>query len=177
MRLPHASIIRDNFDGRPLLLPTNDGVMDTVGTAVSKLGIDTAPILALRGQMQAVTDSGQKVYWVAHSRGGEDFVQAANGHAKKDLSGNFVVFHAGANTQFMTKPILKAAGIETYNDDGYRDSPYDLVPQIVGLRALADPLNFVKSLVAAPCIFFCSAANSPHTLPYNWDNLLQTKTP
>lgn len=60
---------------------------------------------------------------------------------------------------------------------GYRDSPYDLVPQIVGLRALTDPLNFVKSLVAAPCIFFCSAANSPHTLPYNWNNLLRTEAP
>ena len=59
----------------------------------------------------------------------------------------------------------------------YRDNSNDLVPQIVGLRALTNPLNFVKSLVAAPCIFFCSAANSPHTLPYDWDNLLQTKTP
>jgi filamentous hemagglutinin len=156
--------------------PTNGGVMDTAGTLVSKLGIDTAPIVALRGQMQAVTDSGEEVYWVAHSRGGVDYVQAANGPGKQDLSGNFVVFHAGANTRLMTEPILDAAKIKLYND-GYRDSPYDLVPQIVGLRALTNPLNFVKSVVVLPCVFFCSAANSPHTLPYNWDNLLQTKTP
>ena len=154
--------------------PTNGGVMDTAGTLVSKLGIDTAPILALREQMQAVTDSGQIVHWVAHSRGGEDLAQAASGQS--NLSGNLVVFHAGANTRFMTEPILSAAKINLYNN-GYRDSPYDLVPQIVGLRALTDPLNFVKSLVAAPCIFFCSAANSPHTLPYNWNNLLRTEAP
>ncbi len=76
----------------------------------------------------------------------------------------------------MTESILDAAKIKLYND-GYRDSPNDLVPQIVGLHSLTNPLNFVKSLVVLPCVFFCSAANSPHTLPYNWDNLLQTKTP
>jgi len=71
----------------------------------------------------------------------------------------------------MTDPILRSANIGQFND-GYRDSSYDLVPQIVGLRALSDPFNFVKALVAAPCVFACSPINSPHTLPANWNNFV-----
>ena len=85
---------------------------------------------------------------------------------------NNVVFHAGANTSFMTEQILDAKQIKTFNG-GYRDSPNDLVPQYVGLRALTSPLNFIFALIASPCIFFCSAENSPHTLPYDWPNLLK----
>jgi hypothetical protein len=152
--------------------PTDGFFPDLGGTAVSKLGIDTAPILALREQMQAVQDSGKPVYWVAHSRGGEDFVQAARGLSEMDMRNNRIVFHAGANTRFMTEPILKAANIYTYND-GYRDSPSDLVPQIVGLRALTSPLNFIRSLWALPDVFGKDVEKSPHTLPSNWNNLIR----
>lgn len=152
--------------------PTDGGLLDTLGTAVSKMGIDSAPILALRDQLQLNQASGQTVYWVAHSRGGEDFAQAASGAASGFLDMNKVVFHAGANTKFMTEPILDAKRIDYFNG-GYRDSPNDLVPQFVGFRALTSPLNFLTALFSAPCVFLCSAENSPHTLPYDWPNLLK----
>ena len=152
--------------------PTDGFLKDLGGTAVSKTGIDTPPILALREQLESIQASGKEVYWMAHSRGGEDFAQASAGSGVQDLSKNFIVFHAGANTQFMTEPILDTKRIRTYGDgDGYRDAPNDLVPQIVGLRALTNPLNLVRSLVALPCVFLCSPEDSPHTLPYNWNNL------
>jgi filamentous hemagglutinin len=151
--------------------PTNGGLLDTAGTTVSKMGIDSAPVVALRNQQQAIQASGNNVYWVAHSRGGEDFAQAVSG-ASGLLDMNKVVFHAGANTSFMTNPILVDKEIARFNG-GYRDSPNDLVPQYVGLRALTSPLNFIYALIASPCIFFCSAENSPHTLPYDWPNLLK----
>ena len=151
--------------------PTNGGLLDTTGTSVSKMGFDSAPVVALRNQQQAIQANGQPVYWVAHSRGGEDFAQAVSG-ANGELKMNNVVFHAGANTSFVTEQILDAKQIKTFNG-GYRDSPNDLVPQYVGLRALTSPLNFIYALIASPCIFFCSAENSPHTLPYDWPNLLK----
>lgn len=57
----------------------------------------------------------------------------------------------------------------------YRDAPNDLVPQIIGLRAIESPMNFVSALLSAPCLSdaFCSITQSPHTLPYQWNNLQQ----
>ena len=111
--------------------------------------------------------------WVAHSRGGVEFVQAAKDSSVKDLSQNSVVFHAGANTQFSANSMMinKKIGDVALDVFRYLDSPNDLVPQIVGLRALENPLNFLRSIVATPCVFLCSPENSPHTLPYGWNNL------
>lgn len=148
--------------------------LDLAGTLLTKLGIDSAPVLALREQMEYIQSSGQKVNWVAHSRGGADFAQAAAGSSMEKLNNNSVVFHAGANNKTVTDSILYSKRIGKLND-GYRDSPNDLVPQIIGLRALTSPLNFVSSLLAAPCVFLCSVENSPHTLPYNWNNLEKTQ--
>jgi hypothetical protein len=150
--------------------PTGGFLKDLGGTAVSKTGIDSEPILALRNQLESIQSGGNLVYWMAHSRGAEDFVQAAAGSSLQDLSNNLIVFHAGANTRFMTEPILGAKHIKLYNE-GYLDAPNDLVPQIIGLRFLSNPLNLVRSLVALPCVFLCSPDASPHTLPYSWNNL------
>jgi hypothetical protein len=154
--------------------PTRGGILDTLGTLLTKLGFDSDPVLAVREQMEYIQSTGQKVNWVAHSRGGADFAQAAAGSSMKDLSNNSVVFHSGANNQAVTDSILSSKQIGKFNG-GYRDSPNDLVPQIIGLRALSSPLNFASSLLAAPCVFLCSVKNSPHTLPYNWNNLETTQ--
>jgi hypothetical protein len=144
IRKPASSIwsitVRRGVNERPQsYAPTNGGLLDTAGTTVSKMGIDSAPVVALRDQQQSIQASGQTVYWVAHSRGGEDFAQAASG-VSGDLDWNRVVFHAGANTKFMTEQILVNKNIPRFNG-GYRDSPNDLVPQYVGLRALTSPLR------------------------------------
>ena len=59
------------------------------------------------------------------------------------------------------------------NENRYRDAPNDLVAQIIGLRALDSPLNFISALLYAPCLssVFCSIQQRPHTLPYQWNNL------
>ena len=49
-------------------------------------------------------------------------------------------------------------------DHRYRDSPFDAVPQIVGLRALTQPWNFILSAFASPLLFLGGAEHSPHTL-------------
>ena len=42
--------------------------------------------------------------------------------------------------------------------------------QLVGLRGLTSPINFLRSLLAVPCLSttFCNVEQSPHTLAYGW---------
>lgn len=133
----------------------------------------------LASQMETVQSSGQPVNWVVHSRAGAEFVQAAAGSTVTSLNNNSVVFHSGANNQIMTDSVMvaKEIGDVIDKDYRYRDAPNDLVPQIIGLRALDSPLNFISSLLYAPYLssVFFSIQQSPHTLPYQWNNL-QTET-
>jgi hypothetical protein len=104
-------------------------------------------------------------------------VQAFSGSEVKDFSNIAVVFHAGANNQWMTNRVIGSKGIRDVidRDNRYRDSPYDLVPQIVGLRAFSSPdslVNIIRSIVSMPKLF-TSPTESPHTLPYGWNNLQQ----
>ncbi|MDR2240441.1 MAG: hypothetical protein LBE33_08360, partial [Zoogloeaceae bacterium] len=132
-------------------------------------------VLGLRSQLEYIQSSGQQVNWVVHSRGGVEFVQAAGGSSEKNLGNNSVVFHAGANTKPETTQMMdnKRIGDVINRDERYRDSPNDPVAQIIGLRALDNPLNFITSLFATPCVFLCDPENSPHTLPYQWNGLKQ----
>ena len=156
--------------------PTNGFWSDLFGTALTKLGYESDSVLGLRSQLEYVQSSGQQVNWVAHSRGGVEFVQAAAaGSSFENLNKNSVVFHAGANTKSSADSLIDSGKIKDVIISNpnlrYRDSPNDAVPQIVGLRALDNPLNFLRSLAVFPCLFLCSAENSPHTLPYGWNNL------
>jgi hypothetical protein len=146
---------------------------DLWGTLLTKIGIESESVLGLRSQIESIQGGETKVNWVAHSRGGTEFVQAAQGSGVKDLSNNSVVFHAGANTVPATTSMINAKKIGDVidKDNRYRDAPNDLVPQIVGLRALTSPLNFMSSLWALPRVFGDDIEKSPHTLPYQWNNL------
>ena len=79
------------------------------------------------------------------------------------------------NEMSLTPLVGKKIGDVTKLENRYRDAPNDLVPEIIGLRAIASPLNFVSALLSAPCLSgaFCSITQSPHTLPYQWNNLQQ----
>ena len=153
--------------------PTGGFFSDLWGTLLTKLGIESESVLGLRSQIESIQGSEKKVNWVAHSRGGTEFVQAAQGSGVTDLSNNSVVFHAGANTVFATKSMIdtKRIGDVINEESRYRDAPNDLVPQIVGLRALTSPFNFIRSLWALPSVFGDDIEKSPHTLPYQWSNL------
>jgi hypothetical protein len=147
--------------------PTNGFWSDLFGTLGTKLGYESESVLGLRDQLEAIQTNGQPINWVVHSRGGVEFVQAAQGSNFDSLKYNSVVFNAGANTKWITNAVVSEKNIgEVIKDKLYNDSPFDLVPQIAGLHALTEPWKFFTSLIAAPCIFLCSPANSPHTLPY-----------
>jgi hypothetical protein len=112
---------------------------------------------------------------VNHSRGGPEAVQAFSGSELSSFENIAVVFHAGANNQWATNSVMETKGIKDIinKDNRYRDSPYDLVPQIVGLRAftsLESIPNIFTSILSIPRLFK-SPVNSPHTLPYQWNNL------
>lgn len=67
----------------------------------------------------------------------------------------------------------KKIGDVTIPENRYRDTPNDLVPQIIGLRALSSPWNALPTLLSSVCLSsaFCDIQQSPHTLPYQWNNL------
>lgn len=161
--------------------PTNGFFSDLWGALLTKGGVESESVTGLRRQMEAIQKSGQAVNWVVHSRGGAEFVQAASGSSEPSLKNNSVVFHAGANNQIVTKLVMGSKNIgDVINEDNrYRDAPNDLVPQIIGLRALSSPLNFLGALIYGPCLSntFCSLEQSPHTLPYQWGNLLKEPQP
>jgi len=154
--------------------PTNGFLSDIWGTLLTKVGYESESVLGLRSQLEYVQSSGQQVNWVAHSRGGVEFVQAAADSSVKDLGQNSVVFHAGANTAASANTLIddqKKISDVTNDKSRFLDAPNDLVPQIVGLRALTtNPFNIIRSLISAPCLSstFCGVTESPHTLPYGW---------
>jgi len=158
--------------------PTMGFTRDVIDTAATKFGKDNEAVLELRKQLEAVQGGDEKVNWVAHSRGGAEFMQAASGSGMIDLGKNSAVFHAGANNSLVTKQVMEDKNIGDVigdKDSRYRDSPYDAVPQIVGLRAVSSEgslLNIITSVLGFPCLFLCSVENSPHTLPYKYDFLV-----
>lgn len=154
--------------------PTDGFFMDIWGTLKTKLGYESESVMGLRDQLESIVQGNQQVNWVTHSRGGVEFVQAAQGSSLESLRNNAVVFHAGANTVWTTDAVMKDKGLgdissSNNKNNRYLDAPNDLVPQIVGLRALTAPWNFIYSLIYAPCLA-CSPEKSPHTLPYQWNN-------
>lgn len=153
--------------------PTGGFFSDLWGTLLTKIGVESESVLGLRSQMEYIQGRGQTGNWVAHSRGGTEFVHAAQGSGTDSLRYNSVVCHAGANTVPATTSMIDAKKIRDVidKDNRYRDAPNDLVPQIVGLRALRSPLNFISSLWALPSVFGDDIEKSPHTLPYQWSNL------
>lgn len=155
--------------------PTTGFVSDLWSAFLTKIGVESESVLGLRTQIEGIQAGNRSVDWVAHSRGGPEFVQAASGSSVEKLYNNSIVFHAGANNKVVSNHVINQKGIGDAVDEKnrYRDNSNDLVPQIVGLRALTSPWNLVTSLISAPCLSstFCTIQQSPHTLPANWNNL------
>ena len=145
--------------------PTDGFLLDLLGAGATKFGYESESVLGLRAQMEAIEASGRNVRWVTHSRGGAEFVQAVSG-SNVDFEHTSVVFHAGANNLSVTNSVMEQKNIGNVidKDHRYRDSPFDAVPQIVGLRALTQPWNFILSAFASPLLFLGGAEHSPHTL-------------
>lgn len=155
--------------------PTTGFWSDLWSASLTKIGVESESVLGLRAQQEAIQAGDRRVDWAVHSRGAPEYVQAAAGSSVAELDKNSVVFHAGANNKTVTDYVMdqKSIGDAVDKRNRYRDNSNDLVPQIVGLRALTSPWNFFTSLVSAPCLSstFCTIQRSPHTLPANWNNL------
>ncbi|WP_127347102.1 hypothetical protein [Pseudidiomarina mangrovi] len=103
--------------------------------------------------------------WVAHSQGGVIFAEAMRVNLKNgtsSLANIRVQFDAGANNRWVTNGYARQLGVAV---NGYRDHPFDLVPQIVGGRGLLNPFKLLGSLAMSPFLA-AGPGLSPHTLPY-----------
>jgi hypothetical protein len=153
--------------------PTNGFISDIWSALQSKLGYESESVQALRSQMEQTQAKGEQTgngfNWVVQSRAGVEFVQAAQGSSFTDLGNNFVVFDSGANARSTTKAMMGSKNIQPIDKlKLYYDAPNDLVPQIIGLRAVSEnnPGNILKSLISAPCVLSIGCTESPHTHPY-----------
>jgi filamentous hemagglutinin len=152
-------------------VPNNSFTTDlllSLGDKVSLGGLTTSSEANFLSQvLQNLQAKGQKVDWVAHSRGGPIFTQAVN-ITPGDLSGNSILFHAGANNELVTRRILDKAGIEygigtpDNPQPPYKNSDADIVPNIVGFNG--NPIQMIRSILAIPDLS-SGPLVSPHTLP------------
>lgn len=148
--------------------PTEGFLSDGWETFMDKLGF-TTPVTKQFSQVLSDVQNGDKpVSWVAHSQGGAIFSEAVRFNGG-DLSKNSVAFHSGANNAIVTNYILDKADInEQFPEQKtkYWNSPWDLVPNIIGLNTL-NPIKIFGSIVASPLVIWGSPSLSPHTLPYS----------
>jgi hypothetical protein len=144
--------------------PTEGFLSDGWETFRDKLGFTTPITKQFSQVLNDVQNGGKPVNWVAHSQGGVIFTEAVR-YNGGDLSQNSVAFHSGANNELVTNYYLQNAGINSGKDITYLNSPWDLVPNIIGLNTL-NPIKIIGSIIAAPTLFMGPAV-SPHTLPYS----------
>jgi hypothetical protein len=137
--------------------------MDTWESAQDKVGF-TTPVTKRFSQILGDVQAGKRtVNWVVHSQGGAIFSEAVRFNGG-NLWRNSVIFHAGANNQLVTNYHLKNARINSGKETIYLNSPWDLVPNIVGLNTL-NPIKITGSLLVVPSVIFGDPLSSPHTLP------------
>lgn len=141
--------------------PTESFLADGWETLRDKLGFTTDVAKQFSNVLQQTQASGRQVEWVAHSQGGAIFSEAVR-VSNTDLSNNSVVFHSGANNEWVTNNIIEYAGVRAI---GYRNHPFDPVPNIVGFNAL-NPIKLLGSVLALPAVILGGPELSPHTLPY-----------
>ena len=142
--------------------PTKGILSDGWETFMDKLGF-TTPVTKQFSQVLSDVQAGDRsVSWVAHSQGGPIFAEAVNFNGG-NLSKNSVAFDSGANNKWVTNYYLQKAGINSGKETIYNNSPFDFVPNVIGLNG--NILEMLGSTVAIPLLFMGPAV-SPHTLPY-----------
>ena len=141
--------------------PTKGAFADGLESLRDKLGFTTEVAKQFSEVLKQSQNSGRQVDWVAHSQGGIIFSEAVR-VSQSDLSNNSVAFHSGANNQWVTNSIMEGAGVRVI---GYRDHPFDPVPNIAGFNTL-NPVKLIGSVFALPFVIWGGPEQSPHTLPY-----------
>ena len=125
---------------------------------MDKLGFSTPVAKSFAGVLADVQARGTVVNWVAHSQGGIIFAEAVRINGG-DLSMNQVTFHSGGNNILVTNSIMKDANVTVL---GYRNHPFDPVPQIAGSNTL-NPIQIIGSVLAFPFVLWGGEHLSPHT--------------
>ncbi len=160
--------------------PSVGGMGDTWESFRDKMGVTTPVTKVFAKVLEATQVSGNKTQWVAHSQGGVIFAEGvryllngSSSHAlnKLQLNGvrhpdkgsllnaHSVSFHANANNNLRSKPLMKRAGITVLPA---QKNDYDFVHNIIGMNTL-NPRKVVGSLVYANHVFSGSVPQSPHT--------------
>jgi len=125
---------------------------------MDKLGFSTPVAKSFAGVLADVQARGTVVNWVAHSQGGIIFAEAVRINGG-DLSMNQVTFHSGGNNILVTNSIMRDANVTVL---GYRNHPFDPVPQIAGSNTL-NPIQIIGSVLAFPFVLWGGEHLSPHT--------------
>lgn len=162
--------------------PTVNVFADTYESFRDKAGFTTPMTKRFANLLHKTQQNNKITKWVTHSQGGAIFTQAVNHHNKTiraPLDKHTVYFQASANNMYMTKKILKKAGIKLHKD-GYNNSPIDGVPQVLGVNALTDALMkpgmkslarlAISPIALLPGLFPLAVLGpglSTHTRPYN----------
>ncbi len=141
--------------------PTEGALRDGWESFKDKMGFTTDIAKQFSEVLQKTQASGRHVDWVAHSQGGIIYSEAVR-VSGTDLSNNSVAFHAGGNNQWVTNSIMEEAGVRVI---GYRDHPFDPVPNIAGFNTI-NPVKIIGSVLSFPAIIWGGPELSPHTLPY-----------
>ncbi|MFA7556016.1 MAG: hypothetical protein WCY88_17360 [Spongiibacteraceae bacterium] len=170
--------------------PSIGSVGDSWESFRDKMGF-TTPVTKKFAKILAETQAaGNETKWVTHSQGGAIFAEGVryilndNSHSALHqfrlnglrnpekgelLNKQSVAFHANANNNLRSKPLLKRAGI---NVIAIRANDYDMVPNVLGLNTL-NPRKLIGSMVYMSHVLNGSVTQSPHTLMQDqatWNN-------
>ncbi len=151
--------------------PSHGLLVDSWMVFRDKIGWTTPAAKQLARILIDVQEGGRSLDLVAHSGGGAMFSEAirvAYNATHEQFSNIHADFHGGANNIGVTNNIMRRAGVTHFggiDGSGYRNNPFDAVPQVIGMNGLFHPTHFVGSLVISPRLFQ-DENRSPHTLPY-----------
>jgi len=137
-------------------VPTRGFWGDALRTYADKMGFTSSTAKQLAG---IIKQAGPGT-WYAHSYGGVAFTEAVRTIAAGGgtLSGQSVMFLAGANNRVAANYIMGRAGVTV---TGYTGSWFDPVPNVVGMNSV-NPLQWAVDILCTPLLF---TPLSPHTHP------------
>jgi hypothetical protein len=151
--------------------PSDGPLRDAWETFRDIVGVTTPAAKQLARILVDVQVDRRTLEIVAHSQGGAMLTSAiryAHRQSNQSLTSIRASFHGGANNILVTNAVLARAGVARFGGvrgSGYRNHPFDLVPQVIGLNGVLNPVKLVGSLLMAPRLGQ-GEDRSPHTLPY-----------
>ncbi len=152
-----------------LFNPTDGFLIDGLETLRDKLGFTTDITKQFSGVLMDAKASGLSVTVVAHSQGSVIFSEAIR-TSNTSFTNMRVTFHGEAVNHFVTRRILRDAGVQLVGSGqfkgGFRSHPFDAVSTLIGFNTI-NPIRIIGSILYSPLLKYGGRKYSPHTLPYN----------